>query len=63
MPILPDHGTPAPLRQKLPDHPVSTAYEMDWAELDNGTSLTAAMAHASGCALAAEIEAAVTGVP
>jgi hypothetical protein len=63
MPILPDHGTPAPLRQKLPGHFVAIAYEMDWAELDNGTSLTAAIVHASGCALAAEIGAAVNGIP
>jgi len=36
---------------------------MGWAELDDGTLLTAAMAQASGCALAAEIGAAVTGIP
>jgi hypothetical protein len=42
MRILLDHGTPAPLRQELPGHMVSTAYEMGWAELDNGTLLTAA---------------------
>ena len=42
MRILLDHGMPAPLRKKLPGHLVSTAYEMGWAELDNGTLLTAA---------------------
>ena len=42
MRILLDHGTPAPLRQKLAGHLISTAYEMGWAELDNGTLLTAA---------------------
>lgn len=42
MRILLDHGTPAPLRHKLPGHLVSTAYEMGWAEIDNGTLLTTA---------------------
>jgi len=42
MRILLDHGTPAPLRQKLPGHLVSTAYEMGWADLDNGSLLIAA---------------------
>ena len=42
MRVLLDHGTPAPLRQRLPGHSVSTAYEMVWAELDNGTLLDAA---------------------
>jgi hypothetical protein len=42
MRILLDHGTPAPLRHKLPGHLVSTVYEMGWADLDNGTLLTAA---------------------
>ena len=42
MRILLDHGTPAPLRHKLPGHMVSTAYEMGWAELDNGALLAAA---------------------
>jgi hypothetical protein len=42
MRILLDQGTPAPLRQELPGHSISTAYEMGWAELDNGALLTAA---------------------
>jgi hypothetical protein len=37
MRILLDHGTPAPLRQKLTGHSISTAYEMGCAQLDNGT--------------------------
>ena len=42
MRILLDHGTPAPLGKKLPEHAVSTAYEMGWAGLDNGALLIAA---------------------
>jgi hypothetical protein len=42
MRILFDHGTPAPLRRALTAHTVSTAYEMGWAELDNGALLAAA---------------------
>ena len=42
MRILFDHGTPAPLRRALTGHTVSTAYEMDWTELDNGALLKAA---------------------
>jgi len=42
MRILLDHGTPAPLRHKLRGHIVSTAFEMGWAELDNGTLLKTA---------------------
>jgi predicted nuclease of predicted toxin-antitoxin system len=40
--ILFDHGTPAPLRHALVDHVVSTAHEMGWSEIDNGSLLTAA---------------------
>lgn len=42
MRILFDQGTPAPLRRALIGHTVSTAYEMGWAGLDNGSLLTAA---------------------
>jgi predicted nuclease of predicted toxin-antitoxin system len=42
MKILFDQGTPAPLRHALPDHAVSTAYEMGWAALTNGELLDAA---------------------
>lgn len=42
MKILFDHGTPVPLRRSLPGHEVSTAYEMGWAELQNGELLAAA---------------------
>ena len=44
MRILFDHGTPAPLRRVLSDHSVSTAYEMSWTKLDNGSLLKAAEA-------------------
>jgi len=40
--ILFDHGTPAPLRNALSGHTVSTAYEMGWSEIDNGRLLSAA---------------------
>jgi len=42
MKILFDQGTPAPLRQALAAHTVSTAYEMGWATLANGDLLDAA---------------------
>jgi predicted nuclease of predicted toxin-antitoxin system len=42
MRILFDHGTPAPLRRVLTGHGISTAYEMGWTELDNGSLLKAA---------------------
>ena len=42
MRILFDQGTPAPLRQALAGHAVSTAYEMGWATLTNGELLDAA---------------------
>jgi hypothetical protein len=41
MKIFFDQGTPAPLRHALKGHTVSTAYELGWAELDNGKLLTA----------------------
>lgn len=44
MRILLDHGVPVPLRRALADHRVSTAYEMGWAEPDNGELLRAAEA-------------------
>ena len=44
MRILFDQGTPAPLRQLLRGHNVSTAYEMGWSELANGDLLAAAEA-------------------
>ena len=44
MKILFDQGTPAPLRHELPGHNISTAYEMGWAELENGDLLKAAEA-------------------
>ena len=44
MRILFDHGTPVPLRLVLSGHSVSTAYEMGWTELDNGSLLKAAEA-------------------
>jgi hypothetical protein len=40
--ILFDQGTPAPLRQFLPQHEVATAYERGWATLKNGELLAAA---------------------
>jgi predicted nuclease of predicted toxin-antitoxin system len=42
MKILLDQGTPAPLRHALPDHTVSTAYELGWSALTNGDLLDAA---------------------
>jgi len=39
MRILFDQGTPAPLRNSLPDHDVATAYEMGWSQLTNGNLL------------------------
>ena len=42
MKLLFDHGTPVPLRRSLTGHEISTAYEMGWAELQNGDLLTAA---------------------
>jgi hypothetical protein len=42
MRILLDQGTPAPLRQFLAGHGVSTAFEMGWSGLGNGALLAAA---------------------
>lgn len=42
MRILFDHCTPRLLRQLLPGHEVRTAYEMGWADWDNGELLRAA---------------------
>ncbi len=44
MRILFDQGTPVPLRRHLPQHTVSTAYEMGWWALSNGDLLAAAEA-------------------
>jgi hypothetical protein len=40
--VLFDQGTPAPLRQALPDHQVATAHERGWSTLKNGELLDAA---------------------
>jgi hypothetical protein len=40
--VLFDQGTPAPLRQFLISHQVSTAYEHGWSTLKNGELLQAA---------------------
>jgi hypothetical protein len=37
--VLFDQGTPAPLRNHLTGHHVSTAYEMGWGNLKNGELL------------------------
>jgi len=37
--VLFDQGTPAPLRNHLQDHQVSTAYELGWSNLKNGELL------------------------
>ena len=42
MRILFDQGTPVPLREALPQHEVSTAYERRWSTLKNGELLDAA---------------------
>ena len=44
MKILFDQGTPAPLRQILSGHDVSTAFERGWQVLQNGELLAAAEA-------------------
>jgi hypothetical protein len=44
MQILFDQGTPAPLRHALVGHRVTTAYEIGWAELENGELLELAEA-------------------
>jgi predicted nuclease of predicted toxin-antitoxin system len=40
--VLFDQGTPVPLRDSLPQHEVSTAFERGWSELTNGELLDAA---------------------
>src|ERR1035437_6106903 len=42
MRILFDQGAPVPLRAALTPHTVSTAFEMDWSNLENGELLRAA---------------------
>ena len=42
MRILFDQGTPAPLRELLQQHDISTAYERGWSKLTNGELLDAA---------------------
>ena len=44
MKVLFDQGTPVPLRRSLPDHTISTAFELGWSTLANGELLTAAEA-------------------
>jgi hypothetical protein len=39
MKILFDQGTPVPLRRALAGHEIATAYEMGWANLENGNQL------------------------
>ena len=45
MRVLFDQGTPAPLRELLVGHEVSTAYERGWSMLENGDLLAAAEDH------------------
>ena len=42
MRVLFDQGTPVPLRQSLPHHEITTAYERGWSQLKNGDLLDAA---------------------
>lgn len=44
MRVLFDQGTPVPLRRALTGHTVCTAFEMGWAELENGQLLDVAEA-------------------
>ena len=44
MRVLFDQCTPAPLRQFLTQHEVTTAYELGWSRLKNGALLEAAEA-------------------
>ncbi len=44
MRILFDQGTPAPLRDHLPEHSVDTAFERGWSNLRNGALLDRAEA-------------------
>ena len=42
MRILFDQGTPVPLKEYLPGHSVTTAYELGWSTLRNGELLARA---------------------
>lgn len=42
MRVLFDQGAPVPLRRALTGHTVSTAFEMGWAQLENGQFLAVA---------------------
>ncbi|MCA9077715.1 MAG: DUF5615 family PIN-like protein [Planctomycetaceae bacterium] len=42
MKVLFDQGTPAPLRNHLDGHDVTTVYEAGWSQLENGDLLEAA---------------------
>ena len=42
MRILFDQGTPVPLKEHLPGHSVTTAYELGWSTLRNGELLARA---------------------
>jgi hypothetical protein len=42
MRIVFDQGTPVPPRRALKEHTIATAYELGWAQLDNGELLAAA---------------------
>src|SRR6266571_8892530 len=44
MKILFDQGTPAPLRDALANHSVTTAFEKGWSDLENGDLIRAAEA-------------------
>ncbi len=44
MKILFDQGTPAPLRDALASHSVTTAFEKGWSDLENGDLIRAAEA-------------------
>jgi len=44
MRVLFDQGTPVPLRRRLPDHRVETAYERGWSDLRNSALLDRAEA-------------------
>lgn len=45
MRVLFDQGTPAPLRNHLSGHQVSTAFELGWGSLKNGELLEQAQSH------------------
>ena len=44
MRVLFDQGTPVPLRNHLPTHQVTTAFELNWSSLSNGELLSEAEA-------------------